>query len=391
MSLNLKEWQKAIEYLAEERDLPAEKIKEALEEALASAYKKEYGNKQQKIRCEIDFEEGKIRFWQVKKVVREDEVVNDAQEKEDDKILFNPERHILLKEARKLDPNIKEGDELIIPLEEKTEFGRIAAQTARQVILQKIRETEKELLYEEFKEKEGGLVNGVCQRVEPQQVYFDLGKTQGILTKEEQVPGEFYRPGQRFKLYVLRVEQTPRGPKIFLSRAFPKLVSRLLELEVPEIASGQVEIKAIAREPGSRTKVAVLSHDKSVDPIGAVVGHRGTRIMAVISELGGEKIDVVLWSEDIEEFIKNALSPAKIMDVQLDREQGKALCIVAPGQLSVAIGKDGQNVRLASQLTGWNIEIQEFQPETAAEKQEENAQLTEKSNEDNQKEENQTG
>jgi N utilization substance protein A len=272
------------------------------------------------------------------------------------KVKFNPERHILVTEAKKIDPKIKVGEELIIPLKEKEDYGRIAAQTAKQVILQKIKEAERETVFQEYKKKEGEIVSGIVQRVEPKMVYLNIGKTLGILPKEEQVQGEFYRPGQRLRAYILKVEETSKGPMIILSRAYPKLVSKLFELEVPEIQANQVEIKSIAREAGSRTKIAVFSKAEGIDAIGAMVGQRGTRVQAVINELGGEKIDIIQYSEKPEEYIANSLSPAKVLEVKI-LPKNKALAIVAEDQLSLAIGKDGQNVRLAAKLTGWKIDV----------------------------------
>jgi len=347
--MELKEIKAAISQIAEERGIPFEKVVETFEQALASAYKKEYGKKGQQIKSKIDLETGEVKFWQVKNVVDE----NDVKE---GKIKFNPDRHILLEEAKKIKPDIKVGEELIIPLETKIDYGRIAAQTAKQVILQKLKETERELIFQEYKSKEGQIVSGIVQRVEPKAVYLNIGKTLGILPKEEQVQGEFYKPGQRLRVYILKVEQTPKGPSVILSRSHPKLVSRLFELEVPEIQSGQVEIKSIAREAGSRTKIAVISKVKEIDAIGAMVGHRGTRVGAVINELGGEKIDIVLYSEKPEEYIANALSPAKVLEVRI-LPKNKALAIVPDDQLSLAIGRDGQNVRLAAKLTNWKIDV----------------------------------
>ena len=347
--MELKEIKAAISQIAEERGIPFEKVVETFEQALASAYKKEYGKKGQQIKSKIDLETGEVKFWQVKTVVDE----NDVKE---GKIKFNPDRHILLEEAKKIKPDIKVGEELIIPLETKIDYGRIAAQTAKQVILQKLKETERELIFQEYKSKEGQIVSGIVQRVEPKAVYLNIGKTLGILPKEEQVQGEFYKPGQRLRVYILKVEQTPKGPSVILSRSHPKLVSRLFELEVPEIQSGQVEIKSIAREAGSRTKIAVISKVKEIDAIGAMVGHRGTRVGAVINELGGEKIDIVLYSEKPEEYIANALSPAKVLEVRI-LPKNKALAIVPDDQLSLAIGRDGQNVRLAAKLTNWKIDV----------------------------------
>jgi len=281
------------------------------------------------------------------------------KEPEEKKIKFNPKKHIMIEEARKIDPNVKPGDELIFPLETKEEYGRIAAQTAKQVILQKLKEAERESIFEEFSKKEGEIVSGTVQRIEGKNVYLDLGKTLGILPPKEQIPHEFYKPGQRLKVLVRKVEQTPKGPMIILSRAYPKFVSKLFEIEVPEVSSGQVKIKSIAREPGSRTKIAVFSEQKEIDPIGAMVGQRGTRVAAVINTLGGEKIDIVQWSEDPKEFIANALSPAKVIEVKLG-EKGKAEVLVPEDQLSLAIGKDGQNVRLAAKLTGWKVDVKPF-------------------------------
>jgi len=281
---------------------------------------------------------------------------SNEEEQETRRVKYNSERHVLVEEIKETNPELKPGQELKIPLEQKEGFGRIAAQTAKQVVLQKIREAEKENILEEYKSKEGEIVSGIVQRVEGSNVYFDIGKSLGILPKEEQIRGEFYKEGQRLKLYVLKVDTTPKGPIIILSRAYPKLVSKLFELEVPEISSGQIEIKAIAREPGSRTKIAVVSLAEGVDPIGAMVGQRGVRVAAVISELGGEKIDVIEYSDDPVKYIINSLSPAKVIDVNI-LPKNTALVIVPADQLSLAIGKEGQNVRLSAKLTGWKIDV----------------------------------
>jgi len=272
------------------------------------------------------------------------------------KVRFNPERHIMLDEAKEIAKKVKVGEEVEIKLESKTDYGRIAAQTAKQVILQKIREAERDSVMEEFQSKEGELVSGVVQRVEGRAVFIDLGKTLGVLAAEEQVPGEFYRIGQRLKFYVTKVEDSPKGPLVFLSRSYPKFISKLFELEVPEILAGSIEVKGITREPGSRTKVAVESTAEGVDPVGSMVGQRGTRVSAVINELGGEKIDIIEWAEDPEIYIANALSPAKILEVE-SLERNRAIAVVAEDQLSLAIGRDGQNVRLAAKLTGWKIDV----------------------------------
>lgn len=362
--MDLKTFTLAVNQLAQERELPKEKVLEIAEQAIAAAYKKEYGEKSQKIVAKLDLDKGIVQFWQVKKVVTKDQLVSEEEKKkmreegkdDENKIVFNPERHILLEDAQKVNPDIKAGEDFKIPLESKYEFGRIAAQTAKQVILQKIKEAEREEIYEEYKSKEGEVISGVVQRVERDKVFLDIGRTLGILPKSEQIPGEFYKPEQRLKVYILKVEKTPKGPIVFLSRAYPKLVTKLFELEVPEIASGEVEIKRIAREPGFRTKIAVFSNKDGLDPIGACVGQRGTRVMGIINELGGEKIDVIEWSEDSKKFIANALLPAKVIEVKI-LPKNVALCVVPDDQLSLAIGKDGQNVRLASQLTGWKIDV----------------------------------
>jgi N utilization substance protein A len=294
-----------------------------------------------------------------------DEFQKTQEETKAKKVRFNPEKHIILKEAKKIKPKIKVGEILETALEMKKDYGRIAAQTAKQVILQKSREAEREIILQEYKSKEGQIISGIVQRVEPRAAFFDIGKTLGILPREEQVPGEFYRPGQRLKLYVVKVEESPRGPSVFLSRAYPKIISKLFELEVPEVSSGSVVIKSIAREPGSRSKIAVVSEAEGVDPIGAMVGQRGTRVSAVINELGGEKIDIIEWAKEPEKFITNSLSPAKVLEVKI-MPKNKALAVVPEDQLSLAIGKDGQNVRLAAKLTGWKIDVRSPQSEEGA-------------------------
>jgi len=391
--MDIKSFTSAIAQIAEEKGISSEKVLEGIEMAIAAAYKKDYGEKGQMIKAKLDSESGEVKFWQVKLVVdekmiySESEILEEAKLKKrtetssttelsemkakvekktksslteelevGKKVRFNPEKHIMLKEAKKIKPKIKAGEELEIALRAQKDYGRIAAQTAKQVIMQRLREAERESIFEEYKSKENQIVSGIVQRIEGKNVFLDIGKTLGILSKEEQVPGEFYRPGQRLKVFVLKVEETPRGPVVFLSRAYPKLISKLFELEVPEISSGQVQIKSIAREAGSRSKIAVASNMKEIDPIGSAVGQRGTRVMAVINELGGEKIDIIEYSEDPEKYIINSLSPAKVLEVKI-MPKNKALAIVPEDQLSLAIGKDGQNVRLAAKLTGWKIDV----------------------------------
>lgn len=393
--MDLKQFKLSITQLAEEREVPREKVVKIIEQAVAAAYKKEYGQSGQKIEAEMDPVTGDFKFCQVKEVVDEDMILTEeereklkqGEELEEKKVHFNSERHILIDEARK-NKEVEPGDEIRIPLEPRTTYGRIAAQTAKQVILQRLKETERELLYEEFKEREGEVVSGTVQRVGRDRIYFDLGKSLGVMTSEEQIPGEYYEIEQRFKLFILSVEEGTKGPVIYLSRAFPKLVTKLFEIEVPEISAGEVEIKSIAREPGSRTKIAVISHDEEVDPIGAAIGQRGSRVSAVINELGGEKIDIIKYSEEVEEYIKNALSPAKVLQVKL-KDQNRAVCVVPDDQLSLAIGKEGQNVRLAAKLTGWKIDIQSLEEWEQRKKESQSSEKTgeEESEEDKEKDE----
>lgn len=363
--MDLKNFTSALSQIAEEKGISKERVIETIESAIAAAYKKDYGERGQVIKAKLDPESGGVNFWKSRQVL-DDSMVYTEKELEDlkegkiesieGKVRFNPEKHIMIGEAKEIDPKIKPGEDLEEKLEPKGDYGRIAAQTAKQVIMQKIREAEKETILDEYKDKEGDIISGIVQRIEGKNVYFDIGRTIGVLTREEQIPQEFYRPGQRLKLYILRVEENSKGPLVFLSRAYPKFISKLFELEVPEISSETIEIKSIAREPGSRTKIAVYSNQEGVDPIGSLVGQRGTRISAVINELGGEKIDAVEYSEEPEEYIANALSPASVLEVKI-LEKNKALAIVPGDQLSLAIGKDGQNVRLAAKLTGWKIDV----------------------------------
>jgi len=401
--VDLKSFQRALGQIAETRGISPEVIIETLEAAIATAYKKDYGKKGQKIKAKFNPVSGDVKFWQLKLVVDQsmlytEEEIEALKEKkimpsEDfdrlqegqeapKKVVFNPEKHIMIEEAIKKDNNIKISEELKIPLESKQDYGRIAAQTAKQVILQKIREAEKETITLEYRSKEGEIISGVVQRIEGNTIFIDIGKTLGILNKEEQIPGEFYRPGQRLKFYILKVEDTAKGSVVLLSRAYPKLVSKLFELEVPEISSGIVVIKSIARESGFRTKIAVASTQAGIDPIGSCVGQRGTRIMAVINELGGEKIDVIEWQEDPAKFIANALSPAKISGVKIE-DKNTAVVFVLEEQLSLAIGKDGRNVRLAANLTGWKIDIKTDEKEVKA--SEENQEKTEEKEEKKEK------
>lgn len=366
--MNFKELASAIEYIADEKGISKERALLAVETALAAAYKKEYRKRSEVVKAELDSKTGALRFWQVKTVVDPAQVrVVDSDEglKEEGKTdageevlpRYNEDRHIFLEEARKNKQDAELGGEILLPLEAHDTFGRIAAQTAKQVILQGLREAEKESIQQEFVSKEGEIVSGVIQRVERGNVYVDLGRAIGVMFYNESVPGEYFRPGQRLRFLVLAVqEEDKKRPGIVLSRAHPQFVKKLFELEVPEVAEGAVEVKSLAREPGSRTKIAVVSHQTGVDPIGAVVGQRGTRVMAVTNELGNEKIDVIQWSDDSEKFIGNALSPAKVKLVEVFPRR-EARVFVPEDQLSLAIGRSGQNVRLAAKLTGWKIDV----------------------------------
>jgi N utilization substance protein A len=364
--LDIKALSRAIEQLANEKDIDPSQVLEAVEAALASAYKKEYDKKGEVIRCVLDTKTGDIKFFQVKTVVdnnsvrfQEDNETSSKQKEKDENLLplYNPERHILLKEAKEIKPDAVVGDELYFDLPSySTDFGRIAAQTAKQVILQKLREIEKASVKLEFENKVGQLVSGVVQRIERGNVFVDLGKASGIMFFSESIPGEHYRIGERLRFYLLSVQESGRGPQLILSRSHPKFIAKLFELEVPEIAEGIVVIKGIVREPGSRTKIAVASNVEGVDPVGACVGQRGARVMAVNNEIGNEKIDIIEWSQDPVEYVANSLSPAIVASVEI-RNKNEALVLVPEDQLSLAIGKGGQNVRLAAKLTGYKIDV----------------------------------
>jgi len=359
--IDLKALNLALEQLEEERNIPKEKIMEAIEDSLTAAYKKDYGKKGQIIRAKFNLEDGRVEFYQVKIVVDRNEVRMDDEEKvaeDDERPRYNEEHHLFLEDARKIKKDAEVDEEIIFPLETKDDYGRIAAQTAKQVIIQRLREAEKVSIMGEYEEKEGDVVSGKVQKIERGNVFVDLGRATAILPYEEQIPGEFYRQGERIRAYLYLVEETPRGITLKLSRSHPKFVEKLFEIEAPEIASGIVEIKAVAREAGSRSKIAVLSNDHSIDPVGSCVGQRGSRVTTIISELGGEKIDIIEWSDSPEEFISNALSPAKISNVTLKEDDKEAVVMINPDQFSLAVGKGGQNVRLAAKLSGWKIDIQ---------------------------------
>ncbi|MFH1030422.1 MAG: transcription termination factor NusA [bacterium] len=375
----------AVQQICDEKGISVESVVETIEAALAAAYRKDYGSKNQNIKIKFSLETGDFEVYDEKIVV--DKPVEEENEKEDkvkengssaetagdkkasDKektpeeleeeraLKFNPKTEIQVAEAQGIKKDAELGDVIRIPLEVHKDFGRMASQTAKQVIIQKLREAERQTLFEEFKKKEKDVVTGILQRTLGKNWLVDIGKATAILSKEERSPYEEYRTGMKLKFYIVSVEQTSKGPEISLSRSHPEILQKLFALEIPEIASGTVEIKSLAREAGSRSKLAVKAVDESIDPIGACVGQRGARIQTIISELGGEKVDIILYNNDIKKFIANALSPAKVESLTINEKEHFAKVIVKEDQLSLAIGKAGQNVRLAAKLTGWKINI----------------------------------
>ncbi len=391
LNMDTKQFVSAIKQISEEKGISEASVLETIEAAIAAAYKRDYGKKGQIIKAKLDTESGDLVMTQTHYVVegvdeegyltgtlptkvmeekpdpqdfdsrsRRNEYREMETSGENDiiKIKYNPEKHLLLEEVKQKNKKAKIGDELITKLETHTDFGRIAAQTAKQVIIQRLREAEREAIFSEFKGREGEIISGVVQRKEGQLVFVELGKTNGLLVPAEQIATDNYRISQRFRFMILRVEETPRGPVVLLSRSHPKLVLGLFRVEVPEIDSGSVEVKAVAREAGSRTKIAVASKEEGVDPIGSLVGQKGVRVQTVINELSGEKIDIILWSDKSKDFISNSFSPAKVLEVVIiDEARRHALVEVSDDQFSLAIGKKGQNVRLAAKLTGWKIDV----------------------------------
>jgi len=341
--------EQALDQIADEKGISREEIISMIEASLAAAFRKDYGEKNQNVVVEFDPENLATKVFDVK-IVSE---VGPEGELED------PQKQIILEDAQELKKGAKIGDEIRTEITPTTgtNYGRIAAQTAKQVIIQKLREAERNVQFSDFKAKERTLQNGIVQRIEGDAILIDMGKATGVLFPSEQIRGEKYAVGQRLKVLVLHVEPATKGPKITLSRSHPDMVRKLFELEVPEIFSGSVEIKAVAREAGSRSKIAVMSNQDGIDPIGSCVGQKGSRVQTVMAELGSEKIDIVEWSEDSVKLIANSLSPAKILNVQLNEEAKEAKVGVMEDQLSLAIGKAGQNVRLAARLTGWKIDI----------------------------------
>ena len=364
---DLKTLNSALEELQAERGISRESVIDALATALAAAYRREYGKRGQIIRATFNPETGGMEFRQAKIVVDESLVRKEGEEsqgEEDHRSRFNPEQHIMLEDARRIKRDATLDEEISFPLETREDFGRIAAQAAKQVIMQKVREAERTSIIEEYGEREGEIVTGHVQRFERGNLFVDLGRATAILPYDEQIPGERYRQGERVRALLLRVDEGVRGTFIRLSRSHPRFLTKLFETEVPEMASGVVEVKGIVREPGSRAKIAVFSNDEHVDPVGALVGQRGVRVAVVTSELGGEKIDVVEWSEDANEYVKEALKPAQVISLELHEDENRAEVLVAEDQLSLAIGRGGQNVRLAARLTGWKIDIRSAGGET---------------------------
>lgn len=343
MDVDMKQLVVAIRAIAEEKNLPEDTVQQVVEQALAAAYRKDFGDREQDIRITMNLNTGDIDAFVTKEVVEE---------------VKNPAYEISLSQAQKNNKNVKLGDQIEVH-EKADSFGRVAAQTAKQVILQRLREAEREIILTEFEDKIGTVINANVARVEGTVVRVDLGKAQGIMPKSEQIQGEHYYPGQRIKVYLKDVEKSFRGPQLIVSRGNSQFIEWLFKAEVPEMESNAVEIKDIAREAGVRSKIAVASNVPGVDPVGTFVGGHGTRVNAVTSEVGEqEKIDIVVWSNDPKEYIINALSPTKVTDVNIDQANKKAKVIVPEDQLSIAIGKGGQNVRLASKLTKYELDIE---------------------------------
>jgi N utilization substance protein A len=376
----------AIKQISDEKNISADSVIETIEAALAAAYRKDFGEKDQNLKVKFDPESGSFDVFDVKTVVEDQELPEEteaeeepAREKrrpgaaapvesaapgtelassEEEVKRFNPKTEIMITEARKtLKKGAEIGEEIRTQLDVPAAFGRMAAQTAKQVITQKLREAERSKLFNEFKDKQNELITASVQRREGRIVFIDIGRSTAVMPPEEQIPTERYAPGDRIKVLITDVRLTSRGPEVVVSRAHPEIIRKLFTVEIPEVAAGVVEIKDIAREAGSRSKVAVSSTQDNVDPIGSCIGQRGTRIQTIIGELGGEKIDIIQYDEDAVKFITNALSPAKVVEIALDEDFRAADVIVNDDQLSLAIGKGGQNVRLASKLTGWKINI----------------------------------
>ena len=330
----------AIQELGKEKGIEPDLLFQAVEEALVTAYKKNFGSAQD-VSVEMNKESGEIHVYAIRQVVEGE--TEDPNE-------------ISLEEALQIDPKLQAGDSFRIEVT-PANFGRIAAQNAKQVVVQRIREAERGMVYERFSSRDQDIVTGIIQRMENKNVYIDLGKVEAVLTPNEQIPGEVYQYHDRMKTYIVEVKRTSKGPQIMVSRTHPGLLKRLFELEVPEIHDGVVEIKSVAREPGMRSKISVWTSDDNVDPVGACVGHKGMRVQTIVNELRGEKIDIVKYSEDPAQYVANALSPAKVVSTEVNEAEKICRVVVPDYQLSLAIGKEGQNARLAAKLTGWKIDI----------------------------------
>jgi len=335
----------AIQQICSEKGISEERVIETVEAALAAAYRRDFGTPSQNVRVKLGEDTTGFQVFLVKEVVATEEEIEEN------------DRQITVEAAKLIDPKIEAGEELVIPLPYQDDFGRIAAQTAKQVIVQRLREAERDVLFEEFKDKEGKLLNGSVQQLDMDNVIVNLGKVNAVMPPREQIRDEHYTIGQRIKVYVKEVAESSRGPQIIVTRASAEFIRELFAMEVPEIPAGTVEIKAVSREAGFRTKIAVYSSNPALDPVGSCVGQRGTRVQAVLAEVGDEKIDIILWDEDAIQFISNALSPAKVRTITLDDATHHATIEVDPDQLSLAIGKGGQNVRLASKITGYTLDI----------------------------------
>lgn len=376
MLFDLKILKATIDQIEEEKKIPAATLWDAIEQSLAAAYKKDYGKKGQVIRASLDQDTGTVTFTQVKTVVDESSVrpalseEEQAQlhanpelrdkEKEEEELLprYDEEKHMMLDAARLFKSNAQLGDEIIFPLEQPEEnFGRVAAQTAKQVIVQRIREAERGIVMGEYTDKQGEIIIGSVQKIDRGNIFVDFNKATGVIARTEQIPGEFYKTGDRIKAYLYQVEEGPRGVNLRLSRTHPRFIESLFAAESPEVAAGIVEIKSIAREAGARSKIAVMSNDEGVDAQGACIGQKGVRVRSITEELHGEQIDIIPFSSDAAEYVANALAPARVLDIEVNPETHQAQVSVADDQLSLAIGKGGQNVRLAAKLTGWKIDI----------------------------------
>ncbi|MCL4358535.1 MAG: transcription termination factor NusA [Patescibacteria group bacterium] len=352
--LNIKTIQSFILQISEAKGLSEDQVNDVLADALAAAYKKDYGDRDDRIEAKIDPKTGQVGFSLVKTIIDPNEVENKT-------IKFNTRRHIFLNDAKDLIEPVKRnslefGLEVSLALPNEEKFSRIAAQTAKQVIVQKLREMEKNVIFNVYKEKEGGVVTGTIQRIENKNIFVDLGKTTGILFRSETIPGEIYRVGQRLRFYVYAIENTPRGVEVYVSRSNPLFVPAILKMEVPEVSEGLIEIKGVARLAGTRTKVSIFSNVKGVDAVGSCIGPRGARVVAIINELSNERIDIIPWSEDPAEYIKNSMLPAKCLGVEIMPKR-TAKVLVSEDQLPIALGRNGQNIKLAATLTGWKIDV----------------------------------